>query len=265
MFTRKNQYKSCSGCHFREADEDNEQGPWTPQYNKLKFKLSIAWWRTKFWFSYEEFEDTKGAIGIRISKNRQHNDQKKKYKRTNTSRSFPRSLLITGFVTRLTRRVSLVEQELPTLPEHLSSPSVFSEVRVTRSLVVRCETGKWNLNPLYYMEISSSQTKGDENLNYVWMTINLVEQELPTLPEHLSSLSVFSEVRVTRSLVVCACFVDRCLSLCPFSFGHCVVCPASIYHSDYPFGIFRANPHLVASIIYISPDMSFCMLYLYIV
>jgi hypothetical protein len=31
----------------------------------------------------EEFEDTKGAIRIRISrKNRQHNDQKKKYKRT---------------------------------------------------------------------------------------------------------------------------------------------------------------------------------------
>ena len=32
----------------------------------------------------EEFEDTKGAIRIRTSKkNRQHNDQKKKYKRTN--------------------------------------------------------------------------------------------------------------------------------------------------------------------------------------
>ena len=32
----------------------------------------------------EEFEDTKGAIRIRISKkNRQHNGRKKKYKRTN--------------------------------------------------------------------------------------------------------------------------------------------------------------------------------------
>jgi len=32
----------------------------------------------------EEFEDTKGAIRIRISKkNRPHNGQKKKYKRTN--------------------------------------------------------------------------------------------------------------------------------------------------------------------------------------
>jgi hypothetical protein len=37
-------------------------------------------------------------------------------------------------ITRLTRRMSLVEQELPTLPEHLSSPPIFSGVRVTRSL-----------------------------------------------------------------------------------------------------------------------------------
>ena len=41
------------------------------------------------------------------------------------SRSFPHSWLITGFVTRLTRRVSLVEHELLTLPEHLSSTPVF--------------------------------------------------------------------------------------------------------------------------------------------
>jgi len=35
-------------------------------------------------------------------------------------------------VTRLTRQVSLVEQEMLTIPEHLSSPPVFSGVRVTR-------------------------------------------------------------------------------------------------------------------------------------
>jgi hypothetical protein len=75
-----------------------------------------------------------------------------------TSQFFPRSRLITGFVTRLTRHVSPVQQELPTLPEHLSSPLVFSGV---------C---------------------------------------------------------ITRSLVLCVCFVDRCLSFCSFSFGHCVVC-----------------------------------------
>ena len=81
----------------------------------------------------------------------------------NTSRSFPHSRLTTGFVTRLTRRVPLVEQELLTLPEHLISSPVLSGVRVARSLVL-----------------------------YV-------------------------------------CFVDRCLSFCTFSFGHCVVCSSSIY------------------------------------
>jgi hypothetical protein len=81
----------------------------------------------------------------------------------NTSRSFPHSRLITRFVTRLTRRVPLVEKELLTHSEHLSSPPVFSGVRVTRSLVL-----------------------------YV-------------------------------------CFVDRCLSFCTLSFGHCVVYSSSIY------------------------------------
>jgi hypothetical protein len=86
----------------------------------------------------------------------------------NTSRSFPHSRRITGFVSRLTQRVPLVEQELLTLPEHLSSPPVFSGVRVTRSLVL-----------------------------YV-------------------------------------CVVDRYLSFCTFSFGHCVVCSSSIYRFWLP-------------------------------
>jgi hypothetical protein len=88
-----------------------------------------------------------------------------------TSRSFPQSWLFTGFVTSLTRRVQLVEQELLTLPEHLSSPPVFSRVRFT------------------------------------------------------------------RSLVLLICFVDRCLSFCTFSFGHSVV--LRYIDSDYPFGIFN--------------------------
>jgi hypothetical protein len=29
--------------------------------------------------------------------------------------------------------------------------------------------------------------------------------------------------------LVYVCFADRCLSFCPFSFGHCVVCSSSIY------------------------------------
>ena len=34
---------------------------------------------------------------------------------------------------------------------------------------------------------------------------------------------------VTQSLVLYACFVDRCLSFCTFSFGHCVVCSSLLY------------------------------------
>ena len=46
--------------------------------------------------------------------------------------------------------------------------------------------------------------------------VPLVGQKLLTLPEHMSSPPVFSVVRVTRSLVLCVCFADRCLSFCTF-------------------------------------------------
>ena len=80
-----------------------------------------------------------------------------------TSRSFPHSWLITGFVTRLPRRVPLEEQELFTLPKHRISPMGISRVRVT------------------------------------------------------------------RSLVLCVCLVDRFLPFCNFFFSHCVVCSSLIY------------------------------------
>ena len=67
----------------------------------------------------------------------------------------------------------------------------------------------------------------------------LVEQELLTLPEHLSSPLDFSEVRVTRSLVLFVCFVDRCLSFCTFSFGLVLSVLLRYTDSDYPFGIFK--------------------------
>jgi len=51
-----------------------------------------------------------------------------------TYRSFPHSWVISGFVSRLTRRMPLVDQELLTLPENPSShPSRF---RVSPSLVL---------------------------------------------------------------------------------------------------------------------------------
>ena len=61
------------------------------------------------------------------------------------------------------------------------------------------------------------------------------------LPEHLSSPPVFNGVRVTRSSVVCMCFVDRCLSLYIFYFGYCVSVLFRFTYSDYPFGIFKLS------------------------
>jgi hypothetical protein len=86
----------------------------------------------------------------------------------------------------------------------------------------------------------------------------IVEQELLTLLEYLSSIMVFSEVCVAQSLVVCVVF---CLSLFVFSevcvaqsLVLCVVFCQSLFvffplaivlsvlpfmASDYPFGIFK--------------------------
>ena len=47
-------------------------------------------------------------------------------------------LLITWFVARVTRRISHIDLEMLTLPEYLSSHSVFSGVRVAGSLVFLC-------------------------------------------------------------------------------------------------------------------------------
>ena len=40
------------------------------------------------------------------------------------------------------------------------------------------------------------------------------------------------------------CFVDRCLSFCPFSFGHCDVCPMA---SDYSFNIFKLFSQIICT------------------
>ena len=53
-----------------------------------------------------------------------------------------------------------------------------------------------------------------------------MEQELLTFP---GQPPVISGVSATRSLVLCRCFVDRCLSFCTFSSGHCSVCSSLIY------------------------------------
>ena len=76
----------------------------------------------KYIYIYIERERERGSIYLE--------------KRGSQSSSLTWLIFITSFVTRLTQWVPLVEQELLTLPEHLSSPPVFSGVRVTRSLVL---------------------------------------------------------------------------------------------------------------------------------
>jgi hypothetical protein len=68
-----------------------------------------------------------------------------------------------------------------------------------------------------------------------------VEQELFTFREHMSSPPFFSGVRVTRSLLLCVCFVDCCLSFCTF-FCHCFVCSSSIYGLWLPLWYLQTLP-----------------------
>ena len=67
--------------------------------------------------------------------------------------------------------------------------------------------------------------------------VSLVEQELPTIPEHLSSLPVFSGVRVTRFLVICVMCCRSLFVLFPLATVFSVFLP--ITASDNHFGIFK--------------------------
>ena len=72
-----------------------------------------------------------------------------------------------------------------------------------------------------------------------------MEQKLLTLPEHLSSPPVFNGVRVTRSLVLYVCFVDRCLSFCPFYLGIVLSVLLRYTYSDCPSSNSSYDPHCV--------------------
>ena len=57
-----------------------------------------------------------------------------------------------------------------------------------------------------------------------------MEQERTAYPSGAPEFTLgFIGVRVTRFLDLGVYFVDRCLSLCTFSFGHCVVCSSLNY------------------------------------
>jgi hypothetical protein len=128
------------------------------------------------------------------------------------------------------------------LIKYLISKSTSHVVKHIRKTQVHTYTYSLKYNRAIYLVylygISVSQLTRDMfHFPHSWLTtgfvtrltrrVPLVEQELLTIPEHLSSPPIFSWIRVTRSLVLCACFVDRCLSFC--SFDHCVVCSSTIY------------------------------------
>ena len=149
-----------------------------------------------------------------------------------TSRPFSHSWLITGFVTRLTRRVPLVEQELLILPEHLSSPPVFSAIRVARSLV-------W-----YVCFV-------DRRLSFC--TFSLLSMLLYVLLWYTDSNFPFGIF--TDSNFPFGIFTD---SNFPFGIFTDSNCPFGIFtDSNFPFGIFTdSNFPLVSSQILISPLIS---------
>jgi hypothetical protein len=78
--------------------------------------------------------------------------------------------------------------------------------------------------------------------------VPLVEQELLILSKHLSSPPVFSGVRVTRSLVLCVCFVDCCLSFELFLLAIVLYVLLRYTDSSYPFGIFKLFLYIFVSI-----------------
>ena len=139
--------------------------------------------------------------------------------------SFPHSWLITGFVTRLTRWVPPVEQELLILQEHLSSSPVFSGGRVTRSLVlyvcfVDCCLSFCTFSFAHCVVCSSS-------IYGFW---------LPLL--YLLSIVLSVLLRYTDSDYLCCIICPLCclffsdiriLITSVVSFVHCVVCSSSIY------------------------------------
>ena len=60
----------------------------------------------------------------------------------------------------------------------------------------------------------------------------------------------FSGVRVTRTLLLYVCFVDRCLSSCTFSFRHCVVCSSLIYGFCLPLWYLQTLPITIVFTLY---------------
>ena len=73
----------------------------------------------------------------------------------------------------------------------------------------------------------------------------------------------FSGVRVTRSLVLCVCFVDRCLSFCTFSFCYCVVFSSWIYRTLITWLVSSNSSYPITSSVTVTKIENFSIVILY--
>jgi len=73
---------------------------------------------------------------------------------------------------------------------------------------------------LFYIVLPSTEFDPRPLIHYSINTLchSVIFNKLNTMPNNLSHSDTFSGVLVTRSLVLCVCFVDRCLSFCVFFF-----------------------------------------------
>jgi hypothetical protein len=128
--------------------------------------------------------------------------------------------------------VPLVEHELCTLHDHLSSPSGFNEVHDWCRLLYVCAV---RLYLQWFVE-------GSRLIYFICVCLRIVVFNTYCV----LFLFCFSSscVPYVYSSHRCALFVYlflplwHCLSFCPFSFGHCVVCP-SIYGFWLPLWILQ--------------------------
>ena len=98
-----------------------------------------------------------------------------------------------------------------------------------------------------------------------------MKQELPSLPEHLNSPPVFSGVHVTRSLVLCVYFVDRCFffwSLCCLFllfYGFCLLVIVDInFNVHNAFTVKMIINYLISINIFVLCFTLICMFVLFI-
>ena len=75
---------------------------------------------------------------------------------------------------------------------------------------------------------------------------NLFPQDLITRPEHQRSPPGISGVRVTRSLVLYVCFVDRCLSFFPF-FLLAIVLSVLLWYTDSDYSLVSSHSSYIIS------------------